>query len=144
MIFDKVENIDRYDLGLSFLKTSPGNLLFKSGKFEVSNFPGFGIGLEYETKEETECLWEAHRKYLDIHLILKGNEFVDISDINSMNISEPYVDDYELFVGEKQQQIRLKPGYFLVLFPDEVHKTSIKIEHSEKVQKIVFKKIIDE
>jgi len=61
MILDQLEHIGRHP----FLKRiQEFNFAdYQKGKFEISGSDFFGIGLEYETREASECLWEAHRIY---------------------------------------------------------------------------------
>jgi len=148
MIFDKIENINRYQLpqeGFEELKIFLASFdlnAFKKGKFDINGEQLFGIGLEYNTKLAEECLWEAHQKYIDIHMILEGEEKIYINDISNTKLTKTYdkKDDYALFEGEKKDSILLKSGEFLILYPNEVHKTSIiSKHHPEKVNKIVFK-----
>jgi len=149
MIFDKIENIERYSLPQrSFAKmvkfiNAYEETSFQEGKFEIDGSELFGIGLTYNTKNEENCLWEAHRKYIDIHYILEGEEIVHVNDISNMEVSKLYNEghDYELFNGEKKEELKLKKGSFLILYPNEVHKTSIKNEKSFIVKKNVFKLI---
>lgn len=142
MIFDKIENINRYGLNLRFVQDDLEKHQFGKGKFEIEGLHAFGIDLEYETKLEDKALWEAHRKYLDIHVLLEGEEYIHINDINNMKSSKEYEDDYELFDGMSEQSIHLRPGYFLVLFPNEVHKTSILVNNSITVKKKVYKSLL--
>lgn len=142
MIFDKLENIDRYGFDLKFVTENLSKPEFIEGKFDISDPEKFGIGIKYETKDSNEALWEAHRKYLDIHVVLEGEEYINITDISQMQSSKQYEDDYELFAGSTQHSILLKPSYFLLLFPHEVHKTGIITKHTNKVKKIVYKKLI--
>lgn len=139
MIYDTIENISRYDL-LKQIKTF--NLEnYKQGKFDINGDAFFGIGLEYTTKEAAECLWEAHRKYLDIHYIIQGEEIINIAETNTMKPTMEFdtENDYQLFEGEKQQSIVLKQGDFLALYPNECHQTAVKINQQTDVKKIVFK-----
>lgn len=142
MIFDKLENIDKYGFDFNFVIENLNKSEYVKGKFDISEPELFGIGIEYETKESHEALWESHRKYLDIHVVLEGEEYINISDIKQMRSSKKYEDDYELFIGNTQHSILMKPGYFLVLFPHEVHQTGIKIKTSKNVKKIVYKSAI--
>lgn len=142
MIFDKIENINKYGIDLQFVLNDLKKDNYTKGKFDINEPNLFGIGLEYETKESSEALWEAHRKYLDIHVLLEGEEIINISDIAIMNSTKEYEDDYELFEGTKQHSIHLKPGYFLLLFPHEVHQTSVKLNEIVQVKKNVYKKIM--
>lgn len=141
MILDKLENINRYLLDLNFIKIDLTND-FRAGRFEIFGDEKFGIGLEYETKESQLCLWEGHNLYLDIHVILEGEEIVEVADVENMSITKPYVEDYTLFDGIHDQRIILKKGYFLVLFPNEIHKTGIKIDKNTRILKNVYKSLI--
>lgn len=144
MILDKIENLQRYDQRLQFIKETLQNKGYVKGKFDISEPLKFGIGIEYTTKNSEEGLWEAHRRYLDIHVILEGEELVEIADISNMISTKDYEDDYELFTGEKDFSVNVVPGDFLVLFPNEVHKTGVKIKDATAVKKIVFKLLLDE
>lgn len=139
MILDKIENIKRY----SFLeKIDRFNIdHYKKGKIEIDGDVFFGIGLEYETKNQAECLWEAHKRYLDVHLILEGEEKVQVSNIETMNINQKYdqTNDYTLFDGDEEQEMILKKGMFLALYPNEVHKTAVITNKISNIKKIVFK-----
>lgn len=141
MIIDKVENISRYSQILKFISEDLSKNEFSKGRFEISGNDYFGIGLEYQTQESEKALWEAHRKYIDIHVILEGEETVYVNDIEYMQSTIDYVEegDYQLFQGEGKHSIQLKKGYFLLLYPNEVHKTSIKVNEPVSVRKKVFK-----
>lgn len=141
MIFDKLENIQKYKFDLQFVRDSLSTTPFSKGKLEIEGVSKFAIDLEYSTKEAIDAIWEAHRRYLDIHVILEGEELIHISDIKNMSASADYQDDYQLFVGNTEQTIHLKQGYFLVLFQNEVHKTSVAVNGPSFVRKRVFKLI---
>lgn len=139
MIYDKLENINRYPF-LNKIK----DFDFKkavAGKFEIEADNFFGIGLTYTTKPESECLWESHIKYLDIHVLLEGEEVINITEAPLATITKPYDDagDYILHKGDKQQNIILKPGNFLALYPNEAHQTAVQLQQPTLVNKIVFK-----
>lgn len=142
MIFDKIENIKKYNIDLEFIISDLKEDHFIPGRSEINSDEQFVIGLEYETKDEKEALWEAHRKYLDIHIILEGDELIYISDITKMISHRDYEEDYELFEGNREHIIHLQPGHFLMLFPNEVHKTSVFTDKKKLIRKKVFKKLI--
>ena len=139
MIYDKLENINRFNLLNKIEKFDLIN--YKKGKFEIEENVFFGIGLEYDTKDEVDCLWEAHKKYLDIHVILEGEEIINITETSTMKqtMEFDYENDYQLFEGKKQQSIHLKEGDFLALYPNECHQTAVKVLNVSKIKKIVFK-----
>ena len=127
-------------MGLGLLKKFKDSM-YQKGKFTMNEEAVFGIGLEYYTKEASEGLWEAHKKYLDVHLILEGEEEIHISDIVhcSATMAFDYENDYQLFDASMEQEVTLKKGDFLALYPNEVHKTGVKVTETVGVKKVVFK-----
>lgn len=147
MIYDKIANMARYSIvgseleAMKLLDQDLADRSFSEGRFDIIGDELYGIGLSYDTKPAAECLWEAHRRYIDIHVVLGGQELVSISDINRMKSSKGYdkFGDYELFTGHEEQSVCLGPGDFLVLYPDEVHRTGCSSLKPEEIQKIVYK-----
>ncbi|UCS93243.1 YhcH/YjgK/YiaL family protein [Echinicola marina] len=142
MIFDKTENLKNYGERFQFVLDDLHGGSFEKGKKDINEPDCFSIGLVYQTQNSDRALWESHRKYLDIHVILEGEELIHLADIASMVPTNEYQDDYQLFEGREQQTIRLSPGYFLILFPHEVHRTSIAVNNSLEVKKKVYKKLL--
>lgn len=143
MISDQLKHIGRYPFLKQIQEFSFED--YQKGRFEISGNDFFGIGLEYETRDASECLWEAHRKYLDVHVILEGEELVQITQLDHTKETKEYdpEGDYALFEGEKEQVIHLKKGTFLALYPNEVHRTAVSVSGVSSVKKIVFKLNLD-
>lgn len=148
MIFCKLTDLDKYQIQLTHSLSELKDYiikkeadLFQKGKFEIKGNTFFGIGLEYETKNVEECSWEAHRKYLDVHYILEGEEIVEVTHVEHTKTKEAYNDehDYQLFNGESKIEINCKPGDVLILEPEDIHKTGIINMQKSNVLKIVFK-----
>ncbi len=96
--------------------------------------------LEYTTQAESQCIWEAHKKYLDVHYIIEGEEYINISNTFDMKKSEYNEDtDYLKIDGIYQNQILLKQGILLLLDTNDAHKTGIQKNESCFVKKAVFK-----
>ena len=150
MIFDNIINISRYSLPNGSIELINNYLLdfkehnFILGKFSILNDKVFGIGLEYETKERSLCPWEAHEKYLDIHYLILGKEIIDISDEIFMKETKDYDlnKDYALFSGNSKNNITISHGEFMVIFPNEVHRTGVHVDTINFVKKIVFKVLL--
>ncbi len=96
--------------------------------------------LQYETKDETDCIWEAHRQYLDLHYIISGQEIIEISDIRNMSIGKYEEDkDYVHINGDYDVKLIYKSGSLLLLNTEDAHKTAVKVNESDWVKKAVFK-----
>ena len=93
---------------------------------------------DYETVAETESFFEYHRRYLDIHVMVRGCERVDIA--HPAGLTEfTHQGDFWGCRGEAEQSLLLKPGDFLVVFPGDAHRLKIAVGETAPVSKVVFK-----
>ncbi len=93
---------------------------------------------DYETVPYEETFFESHRRYLDIQLMLKGEELVDIAHPTQLHEFEQH-GDFWGYHGDVGQRIRLCPGDFLVVFPGDAHRLKILTGAPAPVTKVVFK-----
>jgi len=106
---------------------------------------------KYFTKSENEKFWESHKKYLDVQIMINGNEKVAISNIRNMEVkSFDSEKDLVILEGEKEFDVVMKTGDVLVFFPNDVHKPELNISETDNsgsirkiVTKVVFKIEID-
>lgn len=92
----------------------------------------------YETLPDEECFFEAHRKYLDIHMMLEGSERVEIAPPDALDEFQREGDFYA-YHGQGQYKLTLSPGDFLVVFPGDAHKIKMQADGPCTVTKAVFK-----
>ena len=104
----------------------------------------YATRFDYETLPYEETFFEAHRQYLDIHVMLKGRERVEIA--HPAGLEEfTHEGDFWGYHGAPEQSLLLEPGSFLVVFPGDAHR--LKIAEGgvpEAVAKAVFKVLIDD
>ena len=93
---------------------------------------------DYDTVPFAETFYESHKKYLDIHVMVKGCERVDIANPEGLTLDESKGDFYGDH-GEAEQSVLLRPGDFLVVFPGDAHRLKIAVDRPEPVSKVVFK-----
>ena len=96
--------------------------------------------VEYETTRPENRFWEAHRNYLDVHLMLAGQEQIDLNFIENMEQKE-YVekDDFLPMDGAPNSHVVLRPGDFLICYPEDGHRTAVAVNEPEKIKKAIFK-----
>ena len=97
----------------------------------------------YETVPEGEAFFEAHRLYLDIHLMLSGSERVEIASPAALE-QFGCQGDFYAYRGQGRHSLVLSPGDFLVVFPDDAHKIKMRVDGRKTVTKAVFKIKINE
>ena len=109
------------------------------GKYPLSDTDFVNIQ-EYAPKVPTEDRYEAHRHYVDIQLILEGEETVKVADTGSMEITVPYSDERDVMFGHATggKDYLLRAGDYLILYPEDAHMPCIRAG-SETVKKAVGK-----
>ncbi len=98
---------------------------------------------DYETVDEAQSFFEAHRRYLDVHVMVSGCERVDLSDPAGLT-EFTHQGDFWGYHGEAEQSLILKPGDFLVVFPGDAHRLKIRLGDPARVSKVVFKALVNE
>lgn len=102
----------------------------------------------FDTAPDSETFFESHKRYLDIHAVVKGEERMEIADPAALTpdeaASKPERDFYA-FTDKcvEHQNVILKPGTFLVAFPDDAHRCKGQVDGASHVEKIVFKILIE-
>ena len=113
---------------------------FERGSHEIDGEGLFVNIVEYTTTVPEERFWEAHKKYLDVHLMLSGTEQIDLNFIQNMEKKE-FVEknDFLPLEGEKNSFVQLKKGDFLVCYPSDGHRTAVAVKGPERIKKAIFK-----
>ncbi len=98
------------------------------------------------SKPEEDCIYEAHRNYIDVHYILEGTERIGTADLTSLSTATPYSfeKDIEFLTGVADGYYNLSPGNFMVCFPNDAHKVAIMVEKPCAIWKIVFKIAVED
>lgn len=98
----------------------------------------------YETIPQEESFFEAHRRYLDIHIMVEGEERVDVNCPEDLKLTDAQEgNDFYAYQGESWHSTVLKPGEFLVVFPGDAHRIKVQVDGPKTVSKAVFKVCID-
>ena len=97
----------------------------------------------YETLPLADTFFEAHRRYLDVHLMMEGEERVEIASPGGLELFE-HKDDFYAYRGHAEQSLILRPGSFLVVFPEDAHRIKIQVNGPQTVSKVVFKVLVYE
>lgn len=114
------------------------------GRYEVEG--GDDIYLlvcELNTEPAADRKLEAHRRYIDIHLVLQGSENIGFCVLgDDSEIESPY-DEKNDIVFFKNNLVaslhRLLPGDFAVFFPRDLHRTLCCDERPAPVRKVLMK-----
>ena len=147
MIYDTFENIGLYfggaeplrkalDFAIGFDPSQP------DGRYEVDGDSIYANVMSYETKPAEKLKLEGHKKYIDVQLLLKGSEYMDVSLDRNLDVDTPYSgeNDCALFASPKHSaSVLLEPGKFAVVFPHDIHQPGRLVEGPAPVRKMVVK-----
>lgn len=119
-------------------------LAYEKGSHPIDGERLFVNIVEYETTEAENRFWEAHKKYLDVHVMLQGEEQIDLNFIQNMSVKE-FVDqdDFLPMDGEKNASVILRDGDFLICYPSDGHRTAVAVNEPAQIKKAIFKVRID-
>ena len=111
------------------------------GKILLTN--GIYVNIDtYNTKVLEECLFESHKKYIDIQIILEGQEIIIENSILDLKNICPYSEEKDIIFYENNKKGKkhiLNKGDFVIFYPSQAHMPCVCIENSEKVRKAVVK-----
>jgi biofilm protein TabA len=148
MIFDSIKNKEFYKgmpriyEALEFLETlTPDTLPEKRVDFEQDEY--YVLPKRYDTVPEQDIPFEVHHARLDIHYMLEGCEgvqSVDETDPSVKPLAEFREDkDIGRFNAEPDGTYWLRPGYFALSLPGEVHKTGFFKDQPIAIKKAIVK-----
>jgi|GEM_PF-1825607 len=148
MIYGDIENIEHYrgistsiDKALQFLKE--GKYPQKdTGRMELD---GSAYVIRVSEQLGKENSWEAHRRYIDIHFSLEKGEKIDCCDLKYINGWSQYDVEKDSMVSKASNidgnriSVNMLPGHFLILFPEDAHKTGLALTEEKEINKIIIK-----
>ncbi len=146
MVFGNVKNLNEYtfleeQIRECFAYAEAHDLLtYDKGCHEIDGSRLFVNIVEYTTTEAENRFWEAHKNYLDVHVMLRGKEQIDLNFIQNMDVKE-FVekDDFLPMEGEKNSSVVLEAGDFLVCYPSDGHRTAVAVGEPQTIKKAIFK-----
>ena len=114
-------------------------------KVQLKGDDVYATRFTYETVPEEESFFEAHKKYLDIHIMVEGSEGVEIAPPGELReFDRVEANDFYAYRGPASYKLALSPGDFLVVFPNDAHRIKMQLDGPETDSKVVFKvKIYD-
>lgn len=154
MIFDRQVNLDRYrgisddlDHAISFLQTTDLAALAQ-GTIQIDGNRVFVNHFAYETCPlSAESLFEDHKQYLDLHIVLAGQERMAVAPVGALNVVEHReAEDSTMYRGESENGylLPISVGDFALVFPGEGHMARLTHDNPSFVDKLVFKIAVTE
>lgn len=90
----------------------------------------FAIEQVYETKLRPEGFFESHRKYIDVQVIVEGEELMEVIDASGITVNQPYQEERDLITYRdtaNASHLRVGAGHATVFFPVDVHMPTLRL-----------------
>ncbi len=148
MIVDRNENARLYlPLNKRFAKAfavlaKPAIAQKPDGRYSIDGEDAYYIVQHYATRPVDLRRFESHKKYIDIQVLLAGEEMLGYSPTAGLEVVVPYDEAKDIMFYEARKVVtwtRLKSGIFCLLFPDDAHLPCCQIDGPAPVHKVVFK-----
>jgi biofilm protein TabA len=111
-------------------------------KLVVDNETMYIVVNSYTTKSPEDVPFEAHRKYIDVQILLSGRERIEVARQENLTLLHEYDENIDaMFYAPPavSTSILLEPGQFVVLFPHDAHRPGLFVDAPVDVQKLVIK-----
>lgn len=151
MIIDNIKNAETYyginenlKKALEFLKNTDFNAVKDSESFEIDGRKVYAWCGTVNKSPLEKKVWEAHKLYGDIHLLVEGEEDFgyDYRDENSPSLDYNEKGDY-VYKKDGGNFVKLLPGEFAVVFPQEPHMPALTMNESKTAKKVILKFLMD-
>lgn len=112
------------------------------GKMEIDGENLFIINSNPECLSKENQVLEYHKKYLDIHILLEGEETIgwkSLDDCQNEKKAFDITDDYGLYSDKPTTYATLKVGQFAIVYPEDAHAPIIG---EGKIRKLVVKILV--
>jgi len=130
-------NKELWDSALQFLVTRDLASM-APGKYPIIGERVFATISEAPTKDKDSVKWESHRKYIDLHYVIRGKELIGLSDTAHAVVTKPYAPDAQNYTTNGKYHLA-EPGTFFLIFPNDVHCATIRSGEIAMEKKLVIK-----
>ena len=147
MIIDKIKNLESYYGLVPNLREAVEFALNLSdqpeGRYECEALPQgsvFAMVQAGATQPFAEGRIEAHRKYLDVQIVLEGGETVYYAGVEGLKELDPYSEEKDIvFYEGGGQPARIEKGMFYLVLPQDGHMPCRELDGPGTYRKIVLK-----
>lgn len=113
-----------------------------AGRYPLDGERMYAVIAQDLTRAVETAQFEVHRKYIDLHYLIRGRELIGSADTARMREAKPYAPEVEAALYERPpeyQRFIMEPGNFVVFFPGQAHMPGCAVEQSAEIKKAVVK-----
>ena len=144
MIKDSIKNANKYynispsiKRGLELIEKTDFSK-FEKGSYEIDGKNLYMNIEEYTTRISDNI--EAHKKYIDIQYMIKGEENMGVTSLDNLVVTQKYSDerDIEFYKGDAPLTL-VKENEFIIFYPSDAHLPCQVADEPKPVKKVILK-----
>lgn len=149
MIYDSLENLRRYRFENENMEAARTFLLehdvlsLEPRKHEIKGDEVFLVYHEVEQISMEGARYEAHDRYVDIHITVEGNNFIRTTEKKNLTETTVYDEANDFILGQYQGDYYtdsyIGRGFFGIYFPEDAHLVNAFPGERHLVKKFVMK-----
>lgn len=132
----------RFEKAFQFVATHAGTPL-PEGRHEIDGDTVFANVAQAQSRAADALLLENHHRYIDLQLLLEGEEHIWVDSTAALPLATPYDSgkDIEFYHANPSttRPLLLRPGRLLLLWPGEAHAPCIAVDKPQPVRRLVVK-----
>ena len=102
----------------------------------------YAMEMAYQTKTRPEGFFETHRKFIDVQVVVVGEELMEVDHADRVAVTHAY-DESKDFTkhgdSHSSSVLRTRAGDVAIFWPSDAHMPSIAVGQSSLVRKTVIK-----
>lgn len=122
---EQVKLDEKMQMAVDFLQREDLNQI-PNGRIDLAGDQVYVRVMEYETVPFEALKFEAHRKYIDIHYVVSGQEAIWCLNTRKFSSTDEYNAEKDVIHGEPRNdeelsKIVLTPGDLAICYPKDAH-----------------------
>ncbi len=112
------------------------------GKHPIEGEQVYALVQKLPSRAPETAQFESHRKYIDIHYLVAGQEITGFAPVDNLKLAVPYDEakDVMLYtVPAQYTKIEMRPGRFAIYHPGQGHLPNCHFDGPHELQKVVIK-----
>jgi biofilm protein TabA len=113
------------------------------GDYEIDGKNIFARSMTYTTRVLENGVWEAHRLYIDLQVMVQGEERICYAPLNRLTPGAYDEAKDFLHLSGEGDSVTLPSGSFMLLWPGDGHMPCLAVDKPEPIKKVVVKIAVD-
>jgi YhcH/YjgK/YiaL family protein len=116
------------------------------GKHAIEGEQVYALVQKLPSRSADTAQFESHRKYIDVHYVVSGQETSGFSPAENLKLAVPYDESKDVMlyaVPEQYTKVEVRQGHFVVYHPGQAHLPNCHLQGPHDLHKVVIKVHVD-